>query len=261
MRLIQLSIRNFRGFGESGDVIRFDHDLILIYGPNGFGKTSIAEALEWLFYGMTKRRKRGETYSRAEYANTYANVHGGVPVEVEAVIELGGREVRLGRRVTSGEQTQTLVDRCARLFSSLGLVVDESVYPVVAQHGLQTFIHTKPKDRRDAISSALGLDELTTLKSVLDSARSTFQRSPPPSVVEAKSLLLTDIQIIARIPETQKLAQRWRKSPPEVDPDKDSEDVLKAAVRLSGRKAGSVDSVLSHLREARRAACRAVFDP
>ena len=63
------------------------------------------------------------------------------------------------------------------------------MYPVVAQHGLQTFVHSKPKDRRDAICAALGLDELTTLKNTLDSARSSFQRSPPRAIADARNEL------------------------------------------------------------------------
>jgi len=76
MRLLELTIHNFRGFGKAAEVIRLDRDLILIFGPNGFGKTSIAEAIEWLFYGSTKRRVQGEGYSKAEYAGTYGNAHG-----------------------------------------------------------------------------------------------------------------------------------------------------------------------------------------
>ena len=77
MRLLELTVCNFRGFGPAVDPIDLDADLVLLNGPNGHGKTSLAEAIEWLFYGTTKRRLRGEDYSRAEYANTFANVHGG----------------------------------------------------------------------------------------------------------------------------------------------------------------------------------------
>jgi len=104
MRLLELSIHNFRGFGPNPPPIRLDGDLILFFGPNGFGKTSLAEAIEWLFYGTTKRRQRGETYSRSEYAGCYENVHGGKPVEVEALVSLDGNEFRLSRRLMERRQ-------------------------------------------------------------------------------------------------------------------------------------------------------------
>jgi recombinational DNA repair ATPase RecF len=78
MRLVELTVRNFRGFGSKAETIRLDRDLVLFFGPNGFGKTSLAEAIEWLFYGFTKRRRQGEGYSKAEYAGTYANAHRGL---------------------------------------------------------------------------------------------------------------------------------------------------------------------------------------
>src|SRR6185295_9489856 len=88
MRLLSLTIRNFRGFGTSVDQINLDADLVLLYGPSAHGKTSTAEAIEWLFYGHTKRRQHGEQYSTSEYSGTYANVHRGQPVEVWSRVRL-----------------------------------------------------------------------------------------------------------------------------------------------------------------------------
>ncbi len=85
MRLIELTVRNFRGFGSKAQTIRLDRDLVLFFGPNGFGKTSLAEAIEWVFYGFTKRRRQGDGYSKAEYAGSYANAHRGKPVAWETV--------------------------------------------------------------------------------------------------------------------------------------------------------------------------------
>jgi DNA repair exonuclease SbcCD ATPase subunit len=65
MRLLNLTVRNFRGFGSEPTSVSLDGELILFFGPNGFGKTSLAEAIEWLFYGTTvdggaKARKDGD---------------------------------------------------------------------------------------------------------------------------------------------------------------------------------------------------------
>lgn len=38
MRLVNLTIRNFRGFGAGAEEISLDGDLLLFFGPNGFGK-------------------------------------------------------------------------------------------------------------------------------------------------------------------------------------------------------------------------------
>src|SRR5258708_40047219 len=113
MRLVSLTVRNFRGFGSSGTAVPLDADLVLMFGPNGFGKTSLAEAIEWLFYGTTKRRERGDGYSKIEYAGSFANAHGGTPVQVEATVLLGDKQIKFTRRITSGAASDTLIDAAA----------------------------------------------------------------------------------------------------------------------------------------------------
>ena len=45
------------------------------------------------------------------------------------------------------------------------------------------------KERRDTISAAFGLDELTALKTALDGARKSFNLSPPVGVEQARAKL------------------------------------------------------------------------
>lgn len=260
MRLLELKVSNFRGFGGTDVSINLNADLVLIFGPNGFGKTSLTEAVEWLFYGTTKRRERGEQYSKAEYNGTFANAHGGLPAEVQALVRLSGRDVLLARRLKPGEATETFVDGVAAPFSSIGLQPIEAVYPVVAQHGLQTFIHTKPKERRDALCAALGLDDLTSFKRALDSARTSFQRTPPATVVAARRYLAANASVLARLPATADVGRRWQQVPPAIDRTKDGDALLAAASDLTGHPCTDATDALGKLREQRASASRSVFD-
>jgi len=260
MRLLELTVRNFRGFGPSVDPIDLDADLVLLYGPNGHGKTSLAEAIEWLFYGTTKRRLRGEDYSKAEYANTFANVHGGSPTEVTLRARFGGRDILLSRVLGPKETSTTFVDGAPSEFSALGIQALDAFYPVVAQHGLQTFVHAKPKDRRDAICAALGLEELTTLKAALDSARASFQRTPPKSVVDARNRLRALASELQTVPAAGDLAERWSANPTIVDRTQDEQGLLAASSQLTGQSATTAEDALLMLREKRQEAGRAVFD-
>lgn len=132
-RLLDLTASNFRGYGATPTTVNLDSDIILFYGPNGFGKTSFAEALEWLFYGSTRRRKRGEVLSATEYGGTYANARVRQPVEVSARVRLAdGRKVMLTRRMTNpamSEDSITLIDGVPVDFAALGLLVPEMVRP------------------------------------------------------------------------------------------------------------------------------------
>ncbi|MBY0331765.1 MAG: AAA family ATPase [Acetobacteraceae bacterium] len=260
MRLLQLSITNFRGFGPTRTEIDVGADLVLLYGPNGFGKTSLAEAIEWLFYGNTLRRQRGETYSKTEYAGSFANVHGGGTAEVSARVLWQGRDVTLTRRLKADETSETLVDGGVLDFSTIGLAPPEVAYPVVAQHALQLLIHQKPKNRRDAICEALGLDELTNLKSALDSARTSFQRTPPTPVQQARTALGKLLPGLRQIPSLTKMVQRWSKATPSVDPQLDIIALMTAAAEPTGETYGDEAAALAGLRQARQRASAAVFD-
>lgn len=260
MRLLNLTVRNFRGFGTAGQTIPLDGDLIVLFGPNGFGKTSLAEAIEWLFYGTTKRRQLGEGYSRSEYSNSFANVHGGAPTEVAATAEISGTQVVLSRQMIANEQSVTYVNGSPASFSTINVAPIEAFYPVVAQHGLQTFVHSKPKDRRDAICAAFGLDELTALKNALDSARSSFQRTPPRAVTEARRELAAHAPTLFEIPETRELARRWQPNAFQLRIDVDAQALIDAANGLTGLSASTAGEALIDLREKRRKASRSVFD-
>jgi hypothetical protein len=260
MRLIELTVTNFRGFGPSATPIDLSSDLVLIYAPNGHGKTSVAEAIEWLFYGTTTRRQRGEQFSRSEYVGTFANVHGKAPVEVCLRGEHNGREIVLSRRLVDNEKSQTFVDGVRADFDTVGIVAVEAHYPVVAQHGLQTFIHARPKDRRDAICSALGLEDLTTFKSALESARASFQRTPPKEVVDARLRLAQRASQLIAIPGLDELRACWTANPLVVKEGEDLDALLAATGGLTGVRPARAADAVELLVAARERAGRSVFD-
>ena len=55
MRLTKLSLRNFRGFANVEQSIDLDHNIVLLYGRNACGKTSIFDAIELLLTGSIRR--------------------------------------------------------------------------------------------------------------------------------------------------------------------------------------------------------------
>lgn len=264
MRLLELTVRNFRGFGNESVSLNLDADLLLFFGPNGFGKTSLSEAIEWLFYGTTKRRERGDLLNRSEYQGSFRNAHGGAPVEVKVRVRMmDAVDCTLSRRIDAaeGEESRTYVDELPRDFKDLGLRPIQAVYPIVAQHGLQTFVHTKPRERRDAISAAFGLDELAELKVGLDGARRSFSLSPPAAVVEARTKLRAMGAGLEHMPEMAAMAQRWQRTPhPQVRPAEDLATLKEATRAMTGEESEDVEHLLEALRAVRSEAVQQAFD-
>ena len=80
MRLASLTVTNFRGFAQEAHV-PLDADVVVIWGANGTGKTSLLDAFEWLVLGDIPRLgatalRPGEDYVSSRYADGPPSVSG-----------------------------------------------------------------------------------------------------------------------------------------------------------------------------------------
>jgi len=71
MHLKTLSARNFRGFGSAPIDLAIGSYLVLFYGPNGYGKTSLAEAIEW---SSTEQRNAANEEKHSAERNTRVHI-------------------------------------------------------------------------------------------------------------------------------------------------------------------------------------------
>jgi len=264
MHLMRIRPHYFRAFGDS-QWINLNSNLVVIYGPNGFGKTSLAEALEWLLYGKTHRRRRGEELSQRDYQGSYRNAHAPTGeaafVECEVTLQDGSshiikRQLSIGSR--GSESSATLVDGNSADFASIVVLEDEVFYPIIAQHSLQDFIHSRPKDRRDKISAAFGLEPLVRYKTVFDRARTRFQTNPPTEVITARTQLSRITQAMPSAPPLTALTQKWISG--NIDRPQDAAELLRLTREFLQRQDGDWDTVVAELTTRRSEAARRVFD-
>lgn len=192
-RMLGIKAGGFRGFNIAFE-LDLDHPFVIVYGPNGEGKTSVAEAVEWLLFGRTSKRDLASD-NREEHQNSFRNAHhpAGSKPYIEATLLADGRKVVVRRELLPNEDTMVFVD--GREVPSLALigVLDDHPYPTIPQHGLKSFIHTAPRNRWESFSKILGLQQLARLKAELDEATRNFRNSRS---VSADNLLRQSREVV-----------------------------------------------------------------
>lgn len=189
MRIQQLKVCGFRGFNEEQPIDLSD-PIAVFEGPNGSGKTSIGEGIEWLLYGKTIKRSKGDELSKREYDGSYRNIHfigPGVPFVEAEVQDLDGKDRKIRRELNKDETSILQVD--GKVVADLREFGINTMYdrPLILQHTLQDFIFMKPKGRYEVLSAMLGLEPLIAFRNALEAARTEFNKRLPQKVREAES--------------------------------------------------------------------------
>lgn len=175
MRLSDLAIREFRGVRCLD--LEFSSDGILIYGPNGVGKSSILQAIEYLLTGSVERLT-GEGTGRGSLEGDLHH-RDATPEEsqVTATFSNEDKEVRI-QRCVAGSELKFLTDddeddddednEIPPEIRSLQVAM-ESKQNVLSREDLLRFIEAPDHERSEVLNDILRLDEI-------DSYRITLQR-------------------------------------------------------------------------------------
>ena len=73
-RLRSLTVKGFRAYGAAEQTLKLPADIAVVWGPNSKGKTSLAEAIEFLLTGRIARRELMAS-SQDEFADALRNAH------------------------------------------------------------------------------------------------------------------------------------------------------------------------------------------
>jgi len=176
MKIKSIKIRGFRGFNIEQE-LNLDADIVLIYGLNGTGKSSLAEAFEWLFFDDISRRRLspcpGE-YRSGIYLKNFAYNQAHVPF-VEAVIQdESGTEFVYRKELLTEKSSRILFNgKEMKGTDSILTGVKRHHTPILAQVEISALVNTEQKDRWEQLSSILGQEELSILRSSIIELRSS----------------------------------------------------------------------------------------
>jgi hypothetical protein len=212
IRLKSIEPHYFRGFREVLEPINVDANLVVFEGRNSSGKTSLAEALEWLFTGRLSRRECHDLGSARELKNCITNEFrpegNQTWVEAAFLTNRGGKIEQFSlRRVLKADYGTSIESKCDSVLVKNGIeltTLEESNEldqlfasepPLLMQHTLRDFVQRNPRERRMYFERLLKLDELTSLigKAVIGPVRIKDFNSPSGNMVLKEFLVLEEL--------------------------------------------------------------------
>ncbi|MDF1597516.1 MAG: AAA family ATPase [Acidimicrobiia bacterium] len=170
VRLVGLAVESFRGFRDRRE-FDLDASTVVITGPNGTGKTSFFDAMQWVLLGSIERLEGLRARKNVEHVVSRYRPGGRARVELTLVFE--GREITVARTgdyrdstlEVRGANTKPLFGDAARDWLGECLVPTEPYSLAMAlttcgllqQDVMRSVLEAKPADRYAHITTVLGL--------------------------------------------------------------------------------------------------------
>jgi RecF/RecN/SMC N terminal domain len=204
-RLESLTIRGFRAFGSVEQTLKIPGNLAVVWGPNSCGKTSLAEALEFLLTGGIVRRELLGS-SQDEFADALRNVHLDPSEEVFVAAEMtasDGARHAVKRTLTRDfgkrqdcESTLMIDGMSASQddLVALGIVLSQPPLsaPVLAQHTMSYIFSIGPQNRATYFKTLLEATDLDDFRNEVVLATSDF--APAADGIVAKLVACSAIE-------------------------------------------------------------------
>jgi len=195
-RLRSLSVKGFRAYGVE-QTLNLPADIAVVWGPNSKGKTSLAEAFEFLLTGRITRRELMAS-SQDEFADALRNAHLADSEEVYVaarIIAAAGTAHEIKRILTRDYGKKH--DCASRLeidgataseadLVSFGIALSQPPLqaPVLAQHTLAYIFSVRPQDRATYFKTLLEVTDLDHLRN--DIAALADELKPPDDALFTK---------------------------------------------------------------------------
>lgn len=167
MRLVGIDFHGFKSFADSAD-IRFHDGITAIVGPNGCGKSNVADGLRWVLGEQRPTAIRGSRMEEAIFQGTARRkpIH-----RAEVMLRLSNEdhllpvpytEVEIGRTVyTGGESEYRLNGTLCRLRDIQDLCRDTGLgtnaYAIIEGRMVDAILSDKAEERRAMFEEAAGI--------------------------------------------------------------------------------------------------------
>ncbi len=174
MKFKKLEIHGFKSFADKLEV-NFDSGITGIVGPNGCGKSNVADSIRWVMGEQSAKSMRGSSMQDVIFNGTelrkpesYCEVALYFD-NAEKIFPLDYSEVVLSRKLyRSGESEYAINKNPVRLKDILDTLRDSGLgrdsYCVIGQGKIDSLISAKPEDRRTIFEEAAGISRFKSRK-------------------------------------------------------------------------------------------------
>lgn len=203
LKIKSITVNGFRSFGKNPQALEFKSLIATVWGPNSQGKTSLAEAFEFLLTGRIVRRELMAS-SQDEFSDALRNAHlpDEEPTFVEAEIESSdGSACTVKRTLTTDYAKRQVCQSTLEIngkpanegeLTSIGIVLSQPPLeaPVLAQHTLGYLFSAKPQDRSIYFKALLEVTDLEEFRNTVASLEAELM-PPDDPVIELLDICKT----------------------------------------------------------------------
>ena len=178
MNFKEIQLVGFKSFADK-TTIKFEDGVTCIVGPNGCGKSNVADAVRWVLGEQSAKTLRGSSMQDVIFGGTQTRRQLSF-CEVTLVFDNANRmfdiaydEVAMTRRLyRSGESEYLLNGQSCRLKDIVALLhgvgIGKEGYSIIGQGKVEQIMNAKPEDRRAIFEEATGVMKFKAQKGEIE---------------------------------------------------------------------------------------------
>lgn len=219
MRISYIEVCGFRSYGAEPQRVELLSPLAVIHADNSQGKTSFAEAFEFLYTGTISRRQLGGG-SPGEFQGALRNAHLGPTIDVYVevgLIDADGTEYAIRRQLdldyqgaTDCASTLTVNGVETETVTGVGLHLSDPplAAPVLLEHALRYAVSAKPGDRSDYFKAVLEVADLDVVRAEIAALIAEREGRPRELVLQELDSLTSNPALLPTLTVSRASEQR-----------------------------------------------------
>ncbi len=169
MQLKTLEMLGFKSFFEK-TVVQFQHGVTAVVGPNGCGKSNIADAIRWVLGEQSAKHLRGDKMEDVIFNGSESRKPLGLAEVTLKLTDVRGlpsefgqySEIEITRRLYRSGESEYLINKIpCRLKDIRDLMMDAGVgaklHAIIEQDRVKKIVESKPEERRFLFEEVAGV--------------------------------------------------------------------------------------------------------